>query len=112
MRSQEKQRKLGEQKVVQYLNEAHAMELALVQTLTAHIAITPRPPPPLAVPPRTRTPPPPDPPPRRADRAAAGPAGPGPQPLPGRFGLCPGDDRAEDLDGQGTGRHDPRRRAR
>jgi ferritin-like metal-binding protein YciE len=38
----EKQRKLGEQKVVQYLEEAHAMELAMVQTLTAHVAITPR----------------------------------------------------------------------
>jgi len=32
----------GEAKVVQYLNEAHALEVALVQTLTAHVAITPR----------------------------------------------------------------------
>ena len=32
----------SEQKIVQYLTEAHAMEAALVQTLTAHIAITPR----------------------------------------------------------------------
>ena len=31
-----------EQKIVQYLNEAHALEAALVQTLTAHIAIAPR----------------------------------------------------------------------
>ena len=38
----QKQQKRGEQKVVQYLNEAHAMELAMVQTLTAHVAITPR----------------------------------------------------------------------
>jgi ferritin-like metal-binding protein YciE len=30
------------QKVIQHLNVAHATELALVQTLTAHIAITPR----------------------------------------------------------------------
>ncbi|GAC1332101.1 MAG: hypothetical protein NVSMB17_10830 [Candidatus Dormibacteria bacterium] len=42
MADREKQQKLGEQKVVQYLNEAHAMELALVQTLGAHISITPR----------------------------------------------------------------------
>jgi ferritin-like metal-binding protein YciE len=32
----------GEAKIVQYLNEAHAMEVAGVQTLTAHVAITPR----------------------------------------------------------------------
>ena len=31
----------SEQKIVQYLNEAHAVEAALVQTLTAHIAMTP-----------------------------------------------------------------------
>ena len=31
----------SEQKIVQYLNEAHALEAALVQTLTAHIAMTP-----------------------------------------------------------------------
>ena len=31
----------SEQKTVQYLNEAHALEAALVQTLTAHIAMTP-----------------------------------------------------------------------
>jgi ferritin-like metal-binding protein YciE len=42
MADREKQQKLGEQKVVQYLNEAHAMELAMVQTLGAHISITPR----------------------------------------------------------------------
>lgn len=30
------------QKIIQHLNVAHATELALVQTLTAHIAITPR----------------------------------------------------------------------
>ena len=42
MPNREKQQKLGQQKVVQYLNEAHAMELAMVQTLTAHISITPR----------------------------------------------------------------------
>jgi ferritin-like metal-binding protein YciE len=32
----------SEQKTVQYLAEAHALEAALLQTLTAHIAITPR----------------------------------------------------------------------
>ncbi|MCW2922704.1 MAG: hypothetical protein JWM98_108 [Thermoleophilia bacterium] len=32
---------LGQEKVVQYLFEAHALELMLVHTLTAHIAITP-----------------------------------------------------------------------
>jgi ferritin-like metal-binding protein YciE len=32
----------GEAKIVQYLNEAHAMEVAGVQTLTAHVAMTPR----------------------------------------------------------------------
>jgi ferritin-like metal-binding protein YciE len=32
----------AEQKIVQYLTEAHATESALLQTLTAHIAITPR----------------------------------------------------------------------
>ncbi|MFN2463318.1 MAG: DUF892 family protein [Candidatus Dormibacteria bacterium] len=42
MPGRDKQEKLGAQKVVQYLNEAHALELALVQTLSAHIAITPR----------------------------------------------------------------------
>jgi ferritin-like metal-binding protein YciE len=31
-----------EEKIVQYLNEAHALESALIQTLTAHVAITPR----------------------------------------------------------------------
>ena len=31
----------SEQKIVQQLNEAHALEAALVQTLTAHIAMTP-----------------------------------------------------------------------
>src|SRR3712207_4529918 len=31
----------SEQKLVQYLNEAHALESALIQTLSAHIAITP-----------------------------------------------------------------------
>ena len=30
------------QKIIQHLNVAHATELALVQTLTAHIAVTPR----------------------------------------------------------------------
>ena len=38
----QKQQKRGQQKVVQYLNEAHAMELSMVQTLSAHVAITPR----------------------------------------------------------------------
>jgi ferritin-like metal-binding protein YciE len=33
---------IGREKIVQYLNEAHAMELAMVQTLTAHSAVTPR----------------------------------------------------------------------
>jgi ferritin-like metal-binding protein YciE len=42
MADREKQQRLGEQKVVQYLNEAHAMELTMVQTLGAHISITPR----------------------------------------------------------------------
>ena len=42
MADRDKQFKLGQQKVVQYLNEAHSMELAMVQTLSAHIAITPR----------------------------------------------------------------------
>ncbi|MEA2682747.1 MAG: hypothetical protein QOK05_1075 [Chloroflexota bacterium] len=42
MATREKQQKHGQQKVVQYLNEAHAMELAMVQTLGAHISITPR----------------------------------------------------------------------
>ena len=32
----------SEHKIVQYLNEAHAAELALVSTLRAHIAMTPR----------------------------------------------------------------------
>ena len=32
----------SEQKVVQYLNEAHASELGLVQVLQAQIAMTPR----------------------------------------------------------------------
>ena len=32
----------AQQKVVQYLNEAHATELALTRTLQAHIAVTPR----------------------------------------------------------------------
>ena len=32
----------GEAKIVQYLNEAHATEVAGVQTLTAHFAMTPR----------------------------------------------------------------------
>jgi len=31
----------SDQKIVQYLNEAHAMELALVRTLQAHVAVTP-----------------------------------------------------------------------
>jgi ferritin-like metal-binding protein YciE len=31
----------AQDKILQYLNEAHATELALVQTLTAHIAMTP-----------------------------------------------------------------------
>jgi ferritin-like metal-binding protein YciE len=42
MPNREKQQKIADQKVVQYLNEAHAMELAMVQTLGAHISITPR----------------------------------------------------------------------
>ncbi|MEA2645860.1 MAG: hypothetical protein QOE92_943 [Chloroflexota bacterium] len=42
MPDREKQKKMGAQKIVQWLNEAHATELALVQTLTAHISITPR----------------------------------------------------------------------
>jgi ferritin-like metal-binding protein YciE len=32
----------SEQKIAQYLTEAHALEAALVQTLTAHVAMTPR----------------------------------------------------------------------
>src|SRR5215213_2446994 len=32
----------GSEKIVQYLNEAHATEAALVRTLQAHIAITPK----------------------------------------------------------------------
>src|SRR3954454_4469280 len=32
----------SEQKIVQYLSETHALESALIQTLTAHVAITPR----------------------------------------------------------------------
>src|SRR5918997_6328626 len=32
----------GTEKIVQYLSEAHATELALVRTLQAHISMTPR----------------------------------------------------------------------
>jgi ferritin-like metal-binding protein YciE len=32
----------AEQKIIQYLNEAHATEQALIRTLQAHIAVTPR----------------------------------------------------------------------
>ena len=32
----------AQQKIVQYLNDAHALESALIQTLTAHVAMTPR----------------------------------------------------------------------
>jgi len=42
MANYEKQQKISQQKVVQYLNEAHAMELTMLQTLAAHISITPR----------------------------------------------------------------------
>ena len=42
MADRERQNKIGRQKIVRYLNEAHAMELAMVQTLAAHISITPR----------------------------------------------------------------------
>jgi ferritin-like metal-binding protein YciE len=42
MADRERQDKIGRQKIVRYLNEAHAMELAMVQTLAAHISITPR----------------------------------------------------------------------
>jgi ferritin-like metal-binding protein YciE len=42
MADRERQDKIGRQKVVQYLSEAHAMERVMVQTLGAHISITPR----------------------------------------------------------------------
>jgi ferritin-like metal-binding protein YciE len=42
MADRERQDKIGHQKIVQYLGEAHAMEWAMVQTLGAHISITPR----------------------------------------------------------------------
>jgi ferritin-like metal-binding protein YciE len=42
MASEDKQAKVGQRKLTQYLEEARAMELALVQTLSAHIAVTPR----------------------------------------------------------------------
>src|ERR1700737_319352 len=42
MADRERQDKIGQRKIVQYLSEAHAMEWAMVQTLGAHISITPR----------------------------------------------------------------------
>jgi ferritin-like metal-binding protein YciE len=42
MADRERQDKIGQRKIVQYLSEAHAMEWAMVQTLGAHISLTPR----------------------------------------------------------------------
>jgi ferritin-like metal-binding protein YciE len=42
MARDDKLAKAGQKKLTRYLEEARAMELALVQTLTAHIAVTPR----------------------------------------------------------------------
>jgi len=42
MATKEQDSTLAQQKILQYLNEAHATEHALVRTLQAHIAVTPR----------------------------------------------------------------------
>jgi len=42
MSTKEQDSSLAQQKVLQYLNEAHATEHALARTLQAHIAVTPR----------------------------------------------------------------------